>query len=313
MTGPPVDVSKPTRWKSEMTYSIVARDPGSGRFGVAIQTRWPFVGAGCPWVESGVGAVSTQSFTEEAHGPNGLALMRAGAAAPDALAQLIDADPGRDVRQVGLVDASGAAASFTGDRCVAAAGHVTADGVAIQANMMERATVWPAMLEAWALPAVSFVDRLLAALRAAEREGGDIRGRQSAALLVSGTPDEPPWKRRLDIRVDDHPAPLDELERLVRLHLGFEALDRAEELGRAGDADGAAKAGQEALRLAPGDAQVLVWEAIGLAGAGQVVMARELFERAVAENPRWPEFVRRLAASGAQPELMNGANRLVES
>lgn len=295
-----------------MTYSIVARDPGSGRFGVAIQTRWPFVGAGCPWVESGVGAVSTQSFAEEAHGPNGLALMRAGRTAADALAQLMDGDPGREVRQVGIVDATGAAASFTGDRCVEAAGHVTAEGVAIQANMMERATVWPAMLEAWALPAVSFIDRLLAALRAAEREGGDIRGRQAASILISGTPEEPAWKRRMDIRVDDHSAPLDELERLVRLHLGFEALDRAEELGRAGDSDGAWKAGEEAMRLAPGDGQVLVWGAIGLAGSGQVVTARELFERAVAENPRWPEFVRRFAASGAQPELVDGANRLVE-
>ena len=295
-----------------MTYSIVARDPGSGRFGVAIQTRWPFVGAGCPWVESGVGAVSTQSFAEEAHGPNGLALMRAGTTAADALGQLMDGDPGREVRQVGIVDATGAAASFTGDRCVEAAGGVTADGVAIQANMMERSTVWPAMLEAWGLPAVSFIDRLLAALRAAELEGGDIRGRQAASILISGTPDEPAWKRRMHIRVDDHPAPLDELERLVRLHLGFEALDRAEELGRAGDADGARKAGEEAMRLAPGDGQVLVWGAIGLAGSGQLVTARELFERAVAENPRWPEFVRRFAASGAQPELADGANRLVE-
>ena len=294
-----------------MTYSIVARDPGSGRFGVAIQTRWPFVGAGCPWVESGVGAVSTQSFAEEAHGPNGLALLRSGVTATEALARLMDGDADRDVRQVGIVDATGDAASFTGDRCVDAAGHVTADGVAIQANMMERATVWPAMLEAWQLPAVSFIDRLLAALRAAEREGGDIRGRQAACLLISGTPDEPAWKRRMHIRVDDHPAPLDELERLVRLHLGFDALDRAEELGRSGDAEGARKAGEEALRLSAGDDQVMVWQAIGMASAGHVVAARELFEVAVAANARWPEFVRRFAASGAQPELAPAAKELL--
>ena len=121
-----------------MTYSIVARDPASGRFGVAIQTAWPFVGSTCPWVESGVGAVSTQSFTEIAHGPNGLALLRSGGAATEALAALLETDPGRAVRQVGIVDADGGAASWTGESCVASAGHVTADGVAIQANMMER-------------------------------------------------------------------------------------------------------------------------------------------------------------------------------
>ena len=294
-----------------MTYSIVARDPGSGRFGVAIQTCWPFVGADCPWVESGVGAVTTQSYAEIAHGPNGLTLLRDGVAAPDVLPRLLDTDPGRDVRQLVIVDASGRSASFTGERCVEAAGHVTADGVAIQANMMERPTVWPAMLEAWTAPAVSFVDRLLAALRAAEREGGDLRGRQSAALVVSGTPDEPAWKREWNVRVDDHPAPLDELERLVRLRLGFDALNRAEELGAAGDLEGARRAGEDALRLAAGDRQVVVWDAIGMAVAGQDADARDLFATAVADNPRWVEFLRRLIASGAQPELADAASRLL--
>jgi uncharacterized Ntn-hydrolase superfamily protein len=295
-----------------MTYSIVARDPATGRFGVAIQTCWPFVGAGCPWVESGVGAVTTQSYTEVAHGPNGLALLRGGLAAPDVVPRLLDVDPGREVRQVGIVDGAGRSASFTGARCVEAAGHITGDDVAIQANMMERPTVWPAMLEAWRAPAVSFVDRLLAALRAAEREGGDLRGRQSAALVVSGTPAEPGWKRSWDVRVEDHPAPLDELERLVRLQLGFDALSRAEELATAGDADGARRAGEEALRLSGGDRQVVVWEAIGMAAMGRDDDAGELFATAVADNPRWPQFVRRLVASGAQPELAAAAKRLVD-
>jgi len=296
-----------------MTYSIVARDSVTGRLGVAIQTCWPFVGAGCPWVESGVGAVATQSFSEIAHGPNGLALLRAGMAPEDALARLLDDDPGRETRQVGMVDARGAAASFTGARCVAAAGHVTADDVAIQANMMERPTVWPAMLAAWQTPAVSFVDRLLAALRAAEREGGDIRGRQSAVLIVSGTPDEPPWKREWDVRVDDHRAPLDELELLVRLRLGFDALDRAEDLARAGDEDGARRAGEDALRLSAGDPQVKVWHAIGLAAAGDVEAAHVSFGEAVAVNERWTEFVRRFIESRAQPELVDAAARLLDA
>jgi uncharacterized Ntn-hydrolase superfamily protein len=295
-----------------MTYSIVAHDPASGRFGVAIQTCWPFVGAECPWVESGVGAVTTQSFSEVAHGPNGLALLRSGLAPEAALARLLHDDPGRETRQVGMVDSTGAAVSFTGERCVSAAGHLTGEGVAVQANMMERPTVWPAMLAAWQAPAVSFVDRLLAALRAAEREGGDLRGRQAAALVVSGSPEEPPWKREWDVRVDDHPAPLDELERLVRLQLGFEALDRAEELGRSGDVEGARRAGDDALRLSAGDRQVRVWRAIGLSAEGDLERARAEFAAAVAENARWTEFVRRFAASGAQPELAESALRLLD-
>jgi uncharacterized Ntn-hydrolase superfamily protein len=294
-----------------MTYSIVARDAESGRFGVAIQTCWPFVGAGCPWVESGVGAVATQSYTEVAHGPNGLARLRDGEAAPEALTALLASDPDAAIRQVGIVDVSGSAAAHTGERCVQAAGHVTADGVAVQANMMERPTVWPAMLAAYQGAEGDFVDRMLAALRAAEAEGGDIRGRQSAVLLVSGRPGDPPWKRDVDLRVDDHPAPLDELERLVRLQRGYEALDRAEERGRAGDLEGARAASDEATRLAPGDGQVIAWQAVGLAAAGKLEPARALLETATAMNPRWPEFLRRFAASDVQPELAEPVRRLI--
>jgi len=295
-----------------MTYSIVARDPATGRFGVAIQTCWPFVGSACPWVESGVGAVATQSYTEVAHGPNGLARLRDGARAADALAALITADPGAPIRQVGIVDNAGRAAAHTGDRCVEAAGHATGEGVSVQANMMERATVWPRMLDAWAGSAgADFVDRLLSVLRAAEGEGGDLRGRQSAVLIVSGRPGDPPWKREVDIRVDDHGAPLDELERLVRLQRGYDALDRAEKRARAGDLAGAQAASLDASRLAPGDGQVLVWGAVGLAAAGMIEPARRLLGAATAMNPRWPEFLRRFAASGAQPELVEPAQRLL--
>ncbi|HEX3427449.1 MAG TPA: DUF1028 domain-containing protein [Candidatus Limnocylindrales bacterium] len=296
-----------------MTYSIVARDPDSGRFGVAIQTCWPFVGAGCAWVESGVGAVVTQSFTEVAHGPNGLDLLRADRTAEEALSTLLARDAGREVRQVGIVDAAGRAAAHTGNRCVAAAGHAAAAGVSAQANMMERPTVWPAMIAAWNASAATFPERLIAALRAAEGEGGDIRGGQSAVVVVSGPPGAPAWQRDIDLRVDDHPAPLDELERLLRLHLGYEALDRAERLGAAGDAAGASDATAEARRLAPGDAQVAVWTAIGLAGVGRVDEARRLMNDATASNPRWPEFLVRFAESGAQPELVEPTRRLLDA
>jgi uncharacterized Ntn-hydrolase superfamily protein len=256
--------------------------------------------------------VATQSYTEVAHGPNGLARLRDGTEAGVVLAALLDADAGRDVRQVGIVDSMGRAAAHTGSRCVAAAGHATADGVSVQANMMERSTVWPAMLEAYTSATGEFVDRLLAALRAAEAEGGDIRGRQSAAIVVSGAPDEPAWARSLDVRVDDHPAPLDELERLVGIGRAYELLDVAEARARAGDDAGAEAAGREAGLLAPGDPQIAVWRAVGMAAAGQLEAARAILAGAAAANPRWPEFLRRFADAGAQPELVAPARTLIE-
>ena len=295
-----------------MTYSIVARDPETGRFGVAIQTCWPFVGSGCPWVESGVGAVATQSYTEIAHGPNGLARLRAGESADSALRDLLVADPDSGIRQVGIVDRAGRAAAHTGSRCVPAAGHATAEGVAVQANMMERSSVWPAMLEAFGSVSGTFADRLVAALRAAEAEGGDIRGRQSAAIVISGTPDEPAWTRSIDIRVDDHPAPLDELDRLIRLGRAYDLLDVAEARARAGDLAGAEAASTEAGQLAGGDPQVAAWRAVGMAAAGFADPAKRLLAEATATNPRWPEFLRRFADAGPQPELIAAARRLVE-
>ncbi len=162
-----------------MTYSIVARDDATGELGVAVQTRWFNVGETVPWAEAGVGAVATQSFSEKSYGPLGVARMREGASAPQTLAALLASDPDREVRQVGMVDAKGRSGAFTGSRCVAAAGHLTADDVSIQANMMERSTVWPAMGEAFRSTAGPLADRLMAALCAAEAEGGDVRGRQS--------------------------------------------------------------------------------------------------------------------------------------
>jgi uncharacterized Ntn-hydrolase superfamily protein len=296
-----------------MTYSIVARDRMSGRFGVAVQTCWPFVGAVVPWVESGVGAVATQSYTEVAHGPDGLTRLRAGEAPAKALAALLASDPGREIRQVGMVAADGRSAAHTGARCVPAAGHVTGEDVSIQANMMDRPTVWPAMLAAWETTPGELADRLLAALRAAEAEGGDIRGRQAAAILISGTPADPPWLRSVDLRVDDHRAPLDELERLLRLQRGYEQLDVAEQLAAAGDLERAGQASEAASRLAPGDDQVLAWRAVGMAAAGLIEPARALLAAASETNPRWPEFVRRYADAGPQPELVDAARRLLEA
>ena len=283
-----------------MTYSIVARDPETGELGVAVQTRWFNVGEGVPWAEPGVGAVATQSFTEKSYGPLGLARMRDGAAAPDALAALVAADDGRDERQVGMVDGSGRSAAFTGARCVPEAGHLTDEGLSVQANMMERPTVWPAMAEAYRTSEGDLADRLLAALRAAEAEGGDVRGRQSAALLVV-PPSGPAWATRFSIRVEDHRAPLEELARLLRVARAYEAFDRADTAAAAGDLATAVEAFRLAHELAPDDDQITLWTAVSTAGVGDLAEARRLYDEARRAEPRAGLHLRQFLAAGQLP------------
>jgi uncharacterized Ntn-hydrolase superfamily protein len=295
-----------------MTYSIVARDPATGELGVAVQTRWFNVGNGIPWAEAGVGAVATQSFSEPSYGPLGLARMRAGESAPHVLAGLLIADEGREVRQVGMIDATGTPAAFTGARCVADAGHLISPGLAVQANMMERPTVWPAMAQAFRATEGHLADRLLAALRAAEAEGGDIRGRQSAALLVvpaSG----PAWTTRYDLRVEDDRAPLDELARLLRVARAYEAFDRTEEPVRRGDLAAASTIMEEAHELAPDDDQITLWTAMMFAGAGRIVEARRLFAEARQAEPRSAEHIRRFVAAGHLPPQAAAAIKALEA
>ena len=283
-----------------MTYSIVARDPATGELGVAVQTRWFNVGDGVPWAEPGVGAVATQSFSEPSYGPLGLVRMRAGGAPADVLDALLADDPGREVRQVGMIDAAGRSAAFTGAQCVAEAGHLTAPGLSVQANMMERSTVWAAMAHAFGSAEGHLADRLLAALRAAEAEGGDVRGRQSAALVVvpaSG----PSWTRRYDLRVDDDRAPLDELARLLRIARAYEAFDRTQEPVMRGDLATASVAMEEAHGLAPDDDQITLWTAMLFAGAGRIEEARGLFAEARRAEPRSGEHIRRFLAAGHLP------------
>jgi uncharacterized Ntn-hydrolase superfamily protein len=281
-----------------MTYSIVLRDPETGELGVAVQTAWPMVGAVVPWVAAGVGAVATQSFAEIAYGPRVLDRLRAGEAPDAALSAELASDVGAETRQVGVVDASGRSAAHTGSRCVAAAGHVTGDGYACQANMMERPTVPAAMLAALAATSGPIEARLLAALRAAEAEGGDVRGRQAAALVVSGRDPARPWDHRLDLRVDDHPAPLDELERLLGVAAAYAALDRGFALADGGDPDGAVAELEAAARLTPGDGQIIANLALIRAMTGRVAAAREALEAASQIDSRWPEFLRRMVDAG---------------
>jgi uncharacterized Ntn-hydrolase superfamily protein len=283
-----------------MTYSIVAFDPATGELGAAVQSRWFDVGAVVVWAAPGVGAVATQSFAEPSYGPRGLDGMGAGTAPQDVLAGLLAEDADREVRQVGMVDASGRAAAFTGAGCVNAAGHLTVDGLAVQANMMERATVWAAMADAYRASTGPIADRLMDALRAAEAEGGDVRGRQSAALLVVPATG-PTWATRYDLHVDDHRAPLDELARLLRVARAYEAFGRGNEAAMSGDLAVAAVAMEEAHRLAPDDDQITLWTALVFASTGRMAEGRRLFATAQAAEPRSGEHLRRFLAAGLLP------------
>ena len=289
-----------------MTYSICALDPATGELGVAVQTRWFNVGNGVPWVEPGVGAVATQSFAEVAHGFNGLRLLREGRTATEALREVLEGDDGEATRQAGIVDATGGSAAHTGLRCVRFASHLVVPGVTVQANMMERASVPAAMLATFLGADGDLAARLVAALRAAEREGGDVRGRQSAALVVAPGPDAsgaaaPPWARRFDLRVEDHRDPLGELARLLALARGYDAMGEAEEALLAGELDAANEAGERSVAFAPDDDQVLLWSAVGLVLEGRVEEARAAFSRAAAAEPRSGEHLRRFAEAGHLP------------
>jgi uncharacterized Ntn-hydrolase superfamily protein len=283
-----------------VTYSIVARDPSTGELGVAVQSRWFSVGSAVPWAEPGVGAVATQSFTEVSYGPKGLALMLDGSTAAEALDRLRGEDPGEARRQVAMVDANGGVAVFTGAGCVAEAGEATGDGVSAQANMMERPTVWGVMLDAFGGTEGDLADRLLAALRAAEGEGGDMRGRQSAALLVVPANGDA-WSRRFDLRVEDHPDPVGELSRLIGVARAFEHASRGLDLAREMRFPEALDELDRAAQLAPDDDQIAFFRATVLPVVGRPLDARAELDRIRRIEPRWGRFLWRGAAAGMGP------------
>jgi uncharacterized Ntn-hydrolase superfamily protein len=266
------------------TYSIVARDPATGELGVAVQSHWFSVGSLCPWARPGVGAVATQSIVEPAHGPNGLDRLAAGEAAGNALAALMAADPLARVRQVGIVDAAGRVAAHTGADCVPCAGHVLGEHWACQANMMLRDTVPSAMSAAFLAGRGDLADRLLAALEGAEGEGGDVRGRQSAALVVVRDSGEP-WQTRIDLRVEDHPDPLAELRRLLGLHRAYELAGDADELAGAGRPEEAGPLYRRAAELAPESPELLFWAGLALAQLGAFDEGADAVRRAGAASP----------------------------
>jgi len=276
------------------TYSIVALDPGTGELGTAVQSHWFSVGSLCTWARPGVGAVATQSVVEPAHGPNALDRLAAGASAQEALDALLAADPLAAMRQVGVVDAQGGVAVATGPDCIAHAGDAAGATWSCQANMMERDTVPAAMSAAFEAATGDLASRLLVALQAAQGEGGDVRGRQSAALLVVPSEGEA-WRARVDLRVEDHDDPLAELERLLGLWRSYELAGAADELMAAERADEAGSLYRRAAELAPGSDELLFWAGLAQAHAGDFERGMAAVRRAIAIHPDWRILLERLS------------------
>ncbi len=285
------------------TYSIVARDPATGELGAAVQSHWFSVGAVVIYAEAEVGAVATQAFVDASYGPLGLDLMRAGRSAPQALAGLLVADELREIRQVAMVDAQGRAAAHTGNRTIPEAGHIIGAQFTVEANMMLNPTVPEAMARAFQATGGDLAHRMLAALDAAEAEGGDIRGRQSAALImVGGKSTRRPWADKLfDVRVDDHPEPLPELRRLVDLQRAYAARDIANAAFGRGDFEAGNREYERAQSLAPHNPEFSFWHGIGMLTLGRIDDAVRILRPVFARNRNWATLALRMVDSQFVP------------
>lgn len=305
------DVSVPVR--PVHTYSIVARDPNTGELGVAVQSHWFSVGPIVAWAEAGVGAVATQSFVDPSYGKNGLDLMRSGKTAPDTLKELLAKDEAREVRQVAMIDAQGRVDAWTGKNDIQAAGHIVGTNFSVQANLMLNDKVWPAMARAFESAKGDLAERMLAALDAAQAAGGDIRGRQSAALIVvTGKPTGQAWKdRTFDLRVDDSPEPLRELRRLVRLQRAYNHMNAGDLAVEKKDNEGALREYSAAEKLVPNNAEMIYWHAVALVNMGRVDESLPLFRKVFAMDRNWLTLTPRLPKSGLLPDDPKIIERIV--
>jgi uncharacterized Ntn-hydrolase superfamily protein len=315
-------VSASAQLRPVHTFSIVARDPATGEMGVAVQSHWFSVGSVVSWAEAGVGAVATQSFVDPSYGPLGLELMRTGKSAPDALRALLAADANRDVRQVAMIDAQGRVDAWTGSKDIQAAGHSVGKNYSAQANLMSNANVWPAMAKAFESANGDLADRMLAALDAAQAAGGDIRGRQSAALIVVAAKSSgKPWvDRTFDLRVDDSPEPLKELRKLVTLQRAYNHMNAGDLATEHKDNEAALREYAAAEQLAANAegipptryAEMLYWHAVALVNMGKVQDSLPVFRKAFAIHPGWRELTPRLPKSGLLPDDAKIIQRIVQ-
>jgi uncharacterized Ntn-hydrolase superfamily protein len=305
-------VAPPIPIRPVHTFSIVARDPATGDLGVAVQSHWFSVGPIVPWIESGVGAIATQSFVDPSYGKLGLELMRTGKSAPETLKALLAGDSASDVRQVAMIDAQGHVAAHTGAKNIQAAGHHIGANYSVQANLMLNDSIWPAMSRAFEAATGDLADRMLAALDAAQAAGGDIRGRQSAALIVvSAKPTGKTWvDRTFDLRVDDNPEPLKELRRLVVLQRAYNHMNAGDLAVEKKDNDLALREYSKASELAPANIEMLYWHAVALVNMGRVDESLPLFQRIFKAEPNWLTLTPRLSATGLLPNDQKVIDRI---
>jgi len=284
------------------TFSIVARDEKTGDLAVGVQSHWFSVGTSVSWGEAGVGVVATQSFTNKSFGIRGLQLLKGGKTAQQALDELLRTDAGRDVRQVAIADARGNVAVHTGKKCIDFAGHHSGKNYSVQANMMLNNTVPDAMAKAFEKNAnLPLPERVLSALNAAQAAGGDIRGRQSAVLLVvKGKATGSPWddNHLVDLRVDDADQPLTELTRLLRVHRAYEHMNNGDLATEKNNMKAAMQEYGAAMKLFPKNLEMQYWTAISLANTKQVTKAAGMLRGIYAQDANWRELTRRLPKVG---------------
>ena len=282
------------------TYSIVAYDEKTGQLGVAVQSHWFSVGTVVPWAKAGVGAVATQSIAEPSYGPKGLALMEKGTPADEALQSLLLKDSGENVRQIGMVDARGNVGAHTGSRCIRYAGHKIGKHYSVQANIMEKPTVPDAMSNAFENAKGDLAERMLVALEAAEQEGGDLRGKQSASILVvSGEPTGDSWKDRIvDIQIGDHEDPLAELRRLLNISKAYHHAQKGDEYMEKDEMEKALQEYSAAANLYPENPELPFWAAVTLAQTGELKKALPIFKDVFSKNESLRELIPRIVESG---------------
>lgn len=296
------------------TYSIVAYDPATGDMGVAVQSHWFSVGTVVTWGEAGIGVIATQSLVNVSFGVRGLELLKKGMSPQEVVDSLIKSDEGRDLRQLAVLDSKGRVATHTGLKCIKEAGHIVGDNFSVQANMMLNNTVWPAMAEAYQKSSGPLAERMLTALEAAEKEGGDIRGRQSAALVVfRGKSTGKVWEDKLvDLRVDDSPEPLAELARLLKVHRAYENMNNGDLAIEKGDHKSALDFYGAAMKMFPENEEMKYWTAVSLANIGKMDEALPMFKDVFTKNKNYIKLTERILENSMLNVSMEDYKRIIE-
>lgn len=282
------------------TYSIVARDPVTGEMGVAVQSHWFSVGSIVSWGEAGVGVVATQSFVNPSFGIRGLELIKAGKSPQEAVDELIFSDEGRDVRQLAILDTKGRSASYTGKNCIPEAGNIAKENYSVQANLMLNNKVWSAMSEAFEKSSGPIAERMIDALEAGQNAGGDIRGMQSASVLVvKGESSGKVWEDRIiDLRVEDSPEPLKELKRVLKVYRAYEHMNNGDLAVEKKDMLTAMKEYSSAEEMFPDNLEMKFWHAVTLINNGNAEEAIPILKGVFEKDENWRTLFSRLPSVG---------------